>query len=228
MAAYNFSRAERYAVFTVHHERCWLCDLPVSLLEMEIDHIIPEHLEEDSKALAGVLHELGLPETFRLNSFENWMPAHRRCNEIKSGLVFRPSPLIQARLQIAIRRAERARTLAERYIRDGRIDRAISDILIAEEKGSLSTDHKKALSSLFPVHDHNRELEDRGKPFEIAPWLTLVSEDANWFHFKGPGGMVGSRPKGDKLHISWDCPRCGPTAWNGVKCVICGQMDDGD
>lgn len=62
----------------------------------------------------------------------------------------------------------------------------------------------------------------------IAPWLTVLGEDAHYYYLQGPGGMRGIRPKGDKIDMSWDCPRCGVTGWNGVKCITCGMMDDGD
>lgn len=227
MSVYKFSNEERYAVFTVHHERCWLCETPISLAEVQVDHIIPESLVGTPEG-TNALKLLGLPSGFDLNSFENWVPAHARCNRIKADTIFHPTPLIQARLQIAEKRAPKARELVAKYASDRRIDRAIHELLIAGERGLLGEAQKKLIATVAVIHDENRDPEERGKPLMIAPWLTLVGEDGNWLHLRGPGGMVGSRPKGDKLHSSWDCPRCGPTAWNGVRCVTCGMMDDGD
>jgi len=177
---------------------------------------------------ADALKLLGLPSDFDLNSFENWMPAHARCNRIKTDTIFHPTPLIQARMQIAEKRAPKARELVAKYASDRRIDRAIQELLIAGERGLLREAPKRLIATVAVIHDENRDVEERGKPLMIAPWLTLAGEDGNWLYLRGPVGMVGSRPKGGKLHSSWDCPRCGPTAWNGVKCVTCGMMDDGD
>ncbi|MGJ0393160.1 MAG: HNH endonuclease [Methylocystis sp.] len=109
MSRYQFSAAERYAVWTAHREKCWLCDgAVVSLGEMEVDHIIPEALA-GTPQLAQIIADLGRPADFDLNSYENWMPAHPRCNLEKSDVVFEPTALIQARLQRAAERAEKAR-----------------------------------------------------------------------------------------------------------------------
>lgn len=113
MSRHNFANAERYAVFTVHRERCWLCNGPLSLNEVEVDHIIPERVE-GHPTLPEILRQLGRPADFQINSFENWMPAHGPCNRIKAGLVFEPSPMIQARLQFAAERAAKARELTSK------------------------------------------------------------------------------------------------------------------
>lgn len=231
MALYKFSAAERYAVFTVHNERCWLCGEPIGLLETEVDHVIPERLIGDA-ALVTVLAELGLPATFDINSFSNWMPAHRRCNREKSDAVFRPSPLIQLKLQSAVDRADRSEALHDEYLSDRKISRAINILLAAQEMGGFAPRHKKMMESLVATveleHELNRELDERGKPLFLAPWLEVVHEDERWFALRGPGGLVGMRPKAERLHPSWDCPRCGVTGWNGARCVTCGMLDDGD
>lgn len=231
MAHYKFSAAERYAVFTVHNEKCWLCGEPIGLLETEVDHVIPETLIGDI-ALPIVLAELGLPAEFDINSFANWMPAHRRCNGEKSDTVFLPSPLIQLKLQSAMERANRAEALHDEYLSDRKISRAINILLAAQEVGGFAKRHKKMMKGLITTveqeHEPNREQEERGKPLFLAPWLEVVHENARWIALRGPGGLVGMRPKAERLHPSWDCPRCGVTGWNGARCITCGMLDDGN
>ncbi len=231
MARYKFSAAERYAVFTVHNEKCWLCGEPIGLLETEVDHVIPETLIGNA-ALATVLTGLGLQADFEINSFANWMPAHRRCNGEKSDTVFRSSPLIQLKLQSAIDRADRAEALYDEYLSDRKISRAINILLAAQEFGGFAERHKKMMERLITTveqeHEPNREQEERGKPLFLAPWLEVVHEDERWITLRGPGGLVGMRPKTEQLHPSWDCPRCGFTGWNGARCISCGMLDDGD
>ncbi len=84
------SNGERYAVFNVHHERCWICRNPVAFSAMEVDHITPESLE-GKQELPGILVQLGQPPDFNLNSYENWMPAHRGCNGRKGDTVVEPT-----------------------------------------------------------------------------------------------------------------------------------------
>jgi hypothetical protein len=223
-----FTTAERYAVFTVHRERCWFCREPVSLAEMEVDHVIPESLD-GTELLGAVLAEMGLPPDFGINAYANWRPTHRACNRMKSDRTFKPSPLIQACLEEGIAKAPRVAEVAQSFVSDRKIDNALHQLMAAKEKGALSERQRATLSRMvLEFHDQARDAEDRGKPLQLAPWLTVVSEDAYFFTVKGPGGMYGIRPKADKLDPSWDCPRCGPTGWNGARCVTCGMLDDGD
>lgn len=67
----------------------------VDLATMDVDHVIPEHLEQDPAKLAFVLAELGRLPDINVNSFVNWMPACKPCNIDKQGIVFDPSLLFQ-------------------------------------------------------------------------------------------------------------------------------------
>src|SRR5262245_25606081 len=84
MARYTFNLPERWAVFSTHGTRqgtkCWLCDEPVNFRDMEVDHILPESLFDAPAALQTALEAFGLSPKFELNSFENWLPSHPRCN----------------------------------------------------------------------------------------------------------------------------------------------------
>jgi 5-methylcytosine-specific restriction endonuclease McrA len=87
-----FTPAERYAVFTVHGEKCYLCHKPINLRTMEVDHLIPESLKDDPVRLAAVLVALGRQLNFNLNTYDNWLPACGRCNNEKRNNIFEPSP----------------------------------------------------------------------------------------------------------------------------------------
>ncbi len=115
---YHFSAAERYAVFTVHGENCYLCHEPINLKTMEVDHIIPESLLDDPVRLTVILKDLGRPGDFDLNSFANWMPACRSCNGTKRATVFEPSPVVQLVLQNAAGKAARVQSLATTTVSD--------------------------------------------------------------------------------------------------------------
>ena len=54
LSKYSFGAEERYAVYTVHGERCYLCGKPIDFASMEVDHVIPGSLL-GSKGLADVL-----------------------------------------------------------------------------------------------------------------------------------------------------------------------------
>ncbi len=78
----------RTCIWRAHGKRCVYCGEPVSFLQLEIDHIIPERLASEPHELAKVLNELGLPSNFGTNSLLNLVPAHASCNREKSSRVF--------------------------------------------------------------------------------------------------------------------------------------------
>jgi hypothetical protein len=120
---------ERYAVFNAHGStrgtKCWLCDEPLNFVEMEVDHVLPEKLLDDKGALTEALRQFGLPPDFDLNSLENWLPAHARCNNQKRDHIFRPTPLIQYWIDRAAQKAAKAREFLATSATQRQIERAI-------------------------------------------------------------------------------------------------------
>ncbi len=227
MAKTSFTQAARFAIFTVHGEKCWLCEEPVSLSEAEIDHVIPESLEGKPE-LPGILKALGLTEDFDLNGWANLKPAHRRCNGQKSARVFKPSGLMQMHLEAGLERAPRVEETIHGFLSDRKLDKAVAIVLEAVENGRLGDERIERITKLVSEKAAPyREPELRETPFSIAPHLQLVRQDAERYWLRGPGGMVGYRPK-NATHISWDCPNCGPTGWNGTRCISCGHFVDPD
>ncbi len=99
MAKHQFTSAERHAIFTVHSGVCYVCDTPVTMKTFEVDHVVPEHLANKPEELAAARTELGLPDDFDVNSYENWAPCCGNCNRKKLGMVWNPSLAVQRVLQ---------------------------------------------------------------------------------------------------------------------------------
>ena len=116
MPRYRFSDEERHAVYTVHGEKCYLCRKPIDMMTFEVDHLIPESLKDRPDDLRHALHQLGLGEDFDLNSYANWLPACRPCNEEKSDHVFELTLLVQIRLQRAAEKAGKAEEIASKVV----------------------------------------------------------------------------------------------------------------
>src|ERR1700733_4213262 len=73
---------ERIAIMRAHNSICFYCKKLIDSLELlEIDHIIPESLPKHQLAI--LLEKLEKPN-FEINSYFNWVPAHRGCNGPKS------------------------------------------------------------------------------------------------------------------------------------------------
>lgn len=125
MSRYAFSEAERWAVYKTHGGRCYICREPVDFASFEVDHVIPESLADDTEALQRALLELGLPPSFEVNSFENWLTSCDTCNGRKRELVWQPSLLVQRVLQQAAQKASTARAAAAASVTQRAVSRAL-------------------------------------------------------------------------------------------------------
>lgn len=193
---------------------------------MEVDHVIPETLLNTPDRLKAVIKALGRPHDFDVNSYDNWMPACSSCNGRKLATVFEASPLIQLILQRAAERADKAKTLEVKTVSKREITKALSVLERAHEIGELDDELKTALQSLVTFQEDQRTPEMAGQTIRLTPLFEVLSEKDGWRIVRGPYG-VGGRPVGPRVHNSFDCPNCGTvSAWNGVRCVICGEMND--
>lgn len=225
MAKRRFSAAERYAVFTVHGEKCYMYRKPIDLATMEVDHVIPETLLENPTQLNTILADFGLPADFDLQSFANWLPACGPCNNLKRSHVFESAPLIQRVLQDAQEKAPKAARLAADLVNDRAVSKAWNTIKRADESGELSELIKADIRKFASFHVPRREPEVVSEPMRLTPLIQVLSENDRIRVVRGPYG-VGGGPIGPNIDSSFYCSGCGSVAWNGARCVVCGQMDD--
>lgn len=203
-----------------------MCNKPLDLKTMEVDHVIPESLQKKPDRLKDVLVELGRPSSFDLNSYENWLPACRPCNGRKRETIFDPSLLVQLHLQRAAERAEKARVLENRTVSKKELADALNRLQRASEAGELDEDLKRALIPLATFQEEQRSPEMAGKAIRLSPLLELLSQKDGWQMVRGPFG-VGGGPVGPHVDSSFTCVNCGTrSAWNGARCVACGDMND--
>ena len=188
--------------------------------------MIPETLLGTPDRLREVIESLGRPVDFDVTSYANWMPARRPCNGRKLATVFEPSPMIQLVLQRAAERADKAKGIEQGTISRKEIMKALNILERASETGELDDGIKIALQPLVAFQEKQRPPELVGQPIRLTPLFEVLSEKNGLRLVRGPYG-VGGRPVGPHVHSSFDCPNCGAIgAWNGARCVICGQMDD--
>ncbi|MGO7032636.1 HNH endonuclease signature motif containing protein [Rhizobium ruizarguesonis] len=136
----GFTAAQRWAVWIVHGEKCYLDGHPIDLQSMQVDHVIPESLVEEPDRLAQVLHDFGLAPDFDLNSYENWMPACGTHNNQKRAKVFTPTPLIQMHLQRAADKAGKAREIERQSISRVAFAKASNVVMREAEALGISTE----------------------------------------------------------------------------------------
>lgn len=225
LSRYKFNPSERYAVFTVHSEVCYLCRKPIDMASFQVDHVIPEHLAECQGELLSVINSYGLPDDFDLNSFENWLPSCALCNNKKRGTIFEALPIFAAELKKAFDKADRARALEAETRSKQQVSRAITIIETAHQQGTLGELHFSRLRPLVEYHQEHREPELATSPIMLAPLLEVLSQDGDLLTVKGPYG-IGMGRANPPPHGNFRCPSCGHSAWNGARCVACGVQDD--
>lgn len=83
---------QKVALLNAHNSICRYCDRRIeSFADLEIDHIVPEHLSEQKRM--ELLTRIGEP-TLDIQSYYNWVPVHGySCNGRKSGTVFSDTAL---------------------------------------------------------------------------------------------------------------------------------------
>jgi len=202
-----------------------MCREPIDLITMEVDHVLPESLLNDVPALQRVLRDYGLPANFDLQSFENWMPACRPCNGRKKARIFEATPKIQLELQIAREKAPQAAELAKKRIDAKSISRAWNTIKRADVSGELPSEIHDAIAEFVLFHTPVRAPDAVGAPIQLTPLVQVLSEKDGIRVVRGPYG-VGSGPTGPFVDSRVSCPTCGHVAWNGARCVVCGEMSD--
>lgn len=169
MNKYKFKTSERFAVYVTHLEKCYLCTKPVDFQSMQVDHVIPESLLDDQNFLNTIKDSFGLPSSFNINSYYNWMPSCAPCNRKKLAMVFEPTPIIQAVLQQAALKVNKAMELEYKTITNKKIGHSLSTLLMANEAGELSDDIKLALKPLIDFQIMVREPELRTTEINVTP-----------------------------------------------------------
>ena len=152
----KISNAQRYAVFTTHGDKCYLCHGLVTMLTFEVDHVIPESLLQEPARLAEVLTLLGRPADFDLNSYENWLPSCRPCNGRKRATVFDATPIVQVLVQLATERAPLAREHETRAVHARELGAALNVLLRQAEAGELTDEVKAQLHPLVVDYSPHR------------------------------------------------------------------------
>ncbi|MCB0960237.1 MAG: hypothetical protein KDB04_12040 [Acidimicrobiales bacterium] len=229
MAKHKFKQTERHAVYSTHGEKCYLCGAALTMKSVEIDHVIPESLGDDPEAFAAAREALGRNDDFDLNSYENWLPACRPCNQKKRAMVWEPSGIAQVNLQRAAASADKARGIAAKLVTDRNLAQAVAVLEAAGESGELSWETMENLAPIVEQYMADRPAGEADEPVRVNDDVSLgpiqiLSDDGLTVTARGPYG-VGGGPSGVAAP-AMRCSVCGFPYFNGARCVACGTMDD--
>ncbi len=244
-AKYRFTPAERFAVRDAHGHICFLCRLPFGdYRDWEVDHLIAESTTADE--LAKLSRSLALPADFELNSFENWVPAHRACNNRKRSRNY-SAPMFLVFLEEARKAAPLGRKKAAAFKKAPKFEKVIAELeTFGHDVLAISENRERILAIMAqysqPTFAESTTGEvyelpladDRSQAFALMTltdsltpgWSVRSSNGHVTFvqHESGRFGYTTSEPRPDS---SWFCGTCGQTGiWHGARCMRCGMLGD--
>jgi hypothetical protein len=100
-------------MWTVHGQRCFWCHHPVTLRQIEIDHILPEGIKPED--FERIREQYNLPEGFSLLGYENLVPSCSDCNSDKGARLFNETPVLMWQLQLVEERVPKIFALIHDY-----------------------------------------------------------------------------------------------------------------
>jgi hypothetical protein len=230
MSKHQFTDAQRFAVWQHHGQKCYWCGKPMDFLEATVDHLIPEHLQDKPEEFARLRHQYGLLETFAINDYANWLPAHEKCNKNKGGIALPAVPLIVAISEKLQREAPKVRIIEDRI--KGNLSKAklLVKLKTAVESEKITKDEIFALFSDPDLpDDEDVQTLRRQVSIHVNPqrWRVIHFDVGSNVATVTDGRFAGVTPVVPNPDISWMCPNCGSYGpWNGVVCLNCGRMSD--
>src|SRR5208282_4348608 len=160
MGKRRFKDSERYAVWLHHEKRCWLCLVHLRLFEATIDHYLPESLLDHPEQFAQIRTHWGLPENFNINGFENWLPSHQHCNQLKGATEFEFTPAHSIIVHRLLERAPDVQKSAMSIGATTKKDKVIGYILAALEKQTVTLDDLQIFAKEPPTEPDMLRLDN--------------------------------------------------------------------
>lgn len=134
MSKTRISATLRLAIYEAYNGKCFYTGVPVSYIDFEVDHIIPESLASE---MENIKKRLGLGDDFHINSVENLVPSRPGINLRKNDEMFSDNTLL---LYLEQTKAKKEMVIAlrdkyEKHRRLGNGYKAIDKMLV---NGSMS------------------------------------------------------------------------------------------
>jgi hypothetical protein len=226
MARDPSSLCTRYALWRAYDEKCYWCREPVVFASMEIDHVLAESLAKEKAKFEAMLKNYGLPATFEVNDFPNWVASCRRCNGSKSAKTFSPVPMFLSYLQEISEKAEDATSREARLLSDHQKSSLLARLSAATERGEISAEDLRAAgaNAFKDFEPLLRILSSRTKGLHLeGVWYIVERYGSHKALVVGPAGTgvtaIGLDP--DPQLRCESCGKYGP--WQGINCIQCGH-----
>jgi len=170
MGRKTFPTSKRAAIWQAHDQRCIYCTELVAFADLDVDHIIPEHLKEKPEQLTNLLNEYGL-SNFDIDGLLNLVPSHRRCNLQKKGQILQKSRALHF-LSIAEGKYDKACRIELGLKEQASKDKFTVLLQIALDEGRIS---REQLSSLITGCNESQNM------FEVLAAFPFVNSELKGF-----------------------------------------------
>lgn len=171
MGRKSFPTSKRAAIWQAHERRCIYCTELITFADLDIDHIIPDHLKEKPAQLAKLLDEYGLSNDFDVDGLLNLVPSHRHCNLQKKGQVLPKNRALHF-LSIAEGRYDKACKIESELKEQALKDKFTVLLKVALDEGRIS---REELSSLIDRYTESQNM------FEVLTALPFVDSELKGF-----------------------------------------------
>lgn len=190
MARKAFPTSKRAAIWRAHERRCIYCTELVTFADLDVDHIIPDHLKEKPEQLAELLNEYGLSNDFDVEGLLNLVPSHRHCNLQKRGQVLPKSRALHF-LSIAEGRYAKAAKVESELREQALRDNFTVLLQVALDEGRLSRDE---LGTIMARYTESQNM------FEVLTAFPFVDSDLKGFLSSTDVDTLYDRPILPRLH----------------------------
>jgi hypothetical protein len=142
MSKTKFDNLIRSSIWSAYKNLCFYCNQSLDWGDLQIDHIIPESLENNPDEFEKIKNDLGLDKNFNLNAFYNLVPTHSKCNLRKSNDLFTKNASLFY-LSIALKTEAKVKIEIEKLKRNKNKGLIISKLQCALSANIINTEELK-------------------------------------------------------------------------------------
>jgi len=135
MSVARFNTKTRVALWRANDRKCFFCSEPIAFRNLEIDHIIPESIEQPQ--LDKLLARLNLRSDVDVNAVANLVPTHHDCNRRKGDVLLDDGAVLFF-LEMWAQKHDRIRLELERHVKAASHDQHLIAISRFIEAGEMS------------------------------------------------------------------------------------------
>lgn len=168
MKKHRFTASEKFSLWHAYKKMCFYCKELIPFQEVTIDHILPEVLIETPKKLLELKEYYGLDRDFSINDYENWVPCHAHCNQEKGSKTFPASPAMINQLDIAEKKAKKARVEESKLTKSLRSAEILGKMEVSIEKGEIT---RQEVARLLENLNYQQQLL---QPFVVTFGINII------------------------------------------------------